>query len=71
MDVWVDMSSLASGVLFELHGTIIEDICWSHPESDTQYINLAELDGIIKGVNLVVHSNVKFLHLKTDLMCVN
>lgn len=71
VDIWVDASSLATGVLLESHGTMIEDACWMQPASDTRHINLAELDAIIKGVNLATHWETKFLHLMTDSLCVH
>ena len=71
LDILVDMSSLIIGVLLELHRTIIKDMCWLQQESDTQHIILMELDAVIRGVNLAVHWNAKFLHLKTYSLFVN
>ena len=52
--VWVDASSVATGMALETNGTVIEDVCWIRPTNDAQYINLAELDAALKGVNLAL-----------------
>ena len=70
-DVWVDASSLATGVSLERDGTVVEDACWMRPEKDPQHINLAELDAIIKGVNLAILWEATTLHLFTDSACVH
>ena len=67
--VWVDASSLALGVCIEANGNIIEDMCWLRDESNS-HINMAELDAVIKGVNLAILWNMKTLHVKTDSVCV-
>lgn len=50
--VWVDASSLATGVALEVDRDIDEDACWLHPNGDTQHINLAELNAVLRDVNL-------------------
>ena len=54
LNVWVDASSLAIGVALERHETVFEDACWLRPENDAQHINLAELDAVLKGINLAL-----------------
>ena len=49
LNVWVDASSLAIGVLLEKNGAAIEDACWLRPTNDAAHINLAELDAVMKG----------------------
>ena len=51
LSVWVDASSLATGVSLVYDGAVVEDACWLRPAKDSQHINLAELDTIIKGIN--------------------
>ena len=70
MNVWVDASSLAIGVLLEKNGAVIEDACWLRPMNDTMHINLAELDMVLKGINLALQWGVKILHVQTDSLCV-
>ena len=69
MSVWVDASSLAIGVLLQSCGTVLEDACWLRPVNDAQHINLAELDAILKGINLALQWRAKRLHLQTDSLC--
>ena len=69
INILIDISSLATGVLLDLCGIVFEDVYWL--QSDTQHTNLTELEAIIKSVNLAVHWNAKYMHLKTDFLCVN
>ena len=71
LSVWVDASSLATGVLLVYDGAVVEDACWLHPEKDSQHINLAELDAIFKGINLAILWKTTTLHLFTDSACVH
>ena len=69
--VWVDASSIATGVALETIGMVIEDAYWLHPTNDAQHINLAELDAALKGVNLALQWEATVLHLVTDSACVH
>ena len=69
--VWVDASSIATGVALETNGTVIEDACWLRPINDTQHINLAELDVALKGTNLALQWEATELHLVADSACVH
>ena len=60
--VWVDASSLASGVAVEIGGHIVEDASWLR-KKDSCHINLDELDAAIKGLNLALAWQVKKLEL--------
>lgn len=40
-----------------------------HPDDDSQHINLAKLDVVVKGINLALKWQVKVLHLKIDSLC--
>ena len=71
LSVWVDASSLATGVLLIYNGAVVEDACWLRSEKDSQHINLAELDAIIKGINLAIFWKTTTLHLFTDSACVH
>ena len=53
LDVWVDASSLATGVLLEHDGAAVEDASWLQKERDMQHINL-ELDAVLKCVNITL-----------------
>ena len=63
--VWADASSLASGVVITVAGQIIEDASWLRKDCDT-HINMAELDALIKGINMALLWGLKTLHLRTD-----
>uniref|UniRef100_A0A5S6Q5E4 RNase H domain-containing protein n=1 Tax=Trichuris muris TaxID=70415 RepID=A0A5S6Q5E4_TRIMR len=63
--VWVDASSLAIGVALEVDGTVIEDGTWLRPD-DARHINMAELDAIIKGLNLAIAWQMKRIEIMTD-----
>ena len=69
--VWVDASSVATGVALEASGTVVEDACWLRPTNDSRHINLAELDAALKGVNLALQWEATTLHLVTDSACVH
>ena len=64
--VWVDACSLAMKVALGVNGAIIEDDCWLWPENDARHINLAELDAILKGINLALQWQARVLHIDTD-----
>ena len=69
MNVWVDASSLAIGVLLEKNGAVIEDAGWLRLMNDAVHINLAELDTVLKGINLALQWGVKILHVRTHFLC--
>lgn len=63
--VYADASCLASGAVISVEGEVIEDASWLRKDSDA-HINMAELDALIKGVNMALLWGPKVLHLKTD-----
>lgn len=63
--VWTDASSLALGVALEIDGHIVEDASWLRKE-DSSHINMAELDAVIKGLNLALAWKVKKVEILTD-----
>ena len=71
LNIWVDASSLTTGVSLVYDGAVVQDVCWLRPEKDSQHINLAELDAIIKGINLAILWKMTTLHLFTDSACVH
>ena len=38
----------------ERNRAVIEDACWLQPMNDATHINLAELDTVLKGINLAL-----------------
>ena len=49
-NAWVDISSLATGVVLERHDAYQEDACNFHPTNNARHINLLELDATLKGL---------------------
>ena len=68
--VWVDASSLALGAAVEIDGNVVEDACWLRKD-EAGHINMAELDALIKGLNLVLAWRVKEVDIKTDSAAVH
>ena len=65
INLWVDASSRATGVLLERDDVVFEDACWLRPTNNAQHINLAEFDAALKGINLALPWKCKVMHLKT------
>ena len=66
-NVWCDSSSIAYGVVLETNdGNVIEDASWLRKEKDLAHINMAELDAVLKGINLALKWNFKNLKLLID-----
>lgn len=63
--LWVDASTLALGAVLEVNGDVIEDACWLRRD-ECAHINLAELDAVVKGLNIAMCWKIKKLTLKTD-----
>lgn len=64
--VYCDASSLATGVCLQIGDHVVEDNSWLRKTGDSMHINLAELEAVVKGVNLAVKWNVKELEVVTD-----
>ena len=63
--VWVDASSVATGMALETNGMVIEDACWLCPINDAQHINLAELDAALKGINFSLQWEARHFNWKS------
>ena len=64
--IWCDASSIAVGVCIQIDGEVVEDACWLRNENDATHINLAELDAVLKGVNLALKWNLSQIAIMTD-----
>lgn len=64
--IWADASSLAIGVRLQIGGQIVEDAAWLRPESDSAHINRAELDAVIRGMNLALRWGPRKIRIKSD-----
>ncbi|KFD62555.1 hypothetical protein M514_09040 [Trichuris suis] len=68
--VWVDASALALRVPLEVDNSVIEDAVWLRP-NDARHINMAELDAVIKGLNLAIAWRMRTIELMTDSAAVH
>ena len=66
MNVWCDASKIAYGVVLEKEGKPIEDGSWLKKLDDGAHINLAELNAVIRGVNMAMKWAAKGIMIKTD-----
>lgn len=64
--VWTDASDLATGVVLEIGGVTAEDGTWLRKADDYNHINVAELEAVMKGINLCVHWGLKDIQVVTD-----
>ena len=63
--VWVDASMLAYGAVLEVNGEVVEDASWLRKEC-TSHINMAELDAVLKGLNLALVWGMTTVDVMTD-----
>ena len=63
--LWVDASMLAYGATLEVGGEVIEDASWLRKEC-TSHINMAELDAVVKGLNLALTWEMTTVEVMTD-----
>ncbi|XP_067936897.1 E3 ubiquitin-protein ligase rnf213-alpha-like [Watersipora subatra] len=68
--VWCDASSIAIGVCIEMEGGIVEDASWLRKIDDSMHINVAELEAVLKGLNLAIKWGVKQATIVTDSLSV-
>lgn len=64
--VWCDASSLALGACLEVKGSVVEDAAWMRKGGDGSHINVAELEAILKGVNLALQWHFSRVEFVTD-----
>ena len=70
-NIWCDASKIAYGVALERGDEIIEDEAWLRKTDDGTHINLAELNAVIKGVNLSMKWGAKNVAIMTDSAAVH
>lgn len=69
--VWCDASDMCMGVVLEVNGVAVEDAAWMRKSNDHHHINVAELDAVLKGVNLGVKWGLKKMVIMTDSVTVS
>ena len=70
-NIWCDASKIAYGVALERGDEIIEDGAWLRKANDGTHINLAELNAVIKGVNLSMKWGATNVAIMTDSAAVH
>ena len=70
LNALVDTSALATGVVLEKPGDVLEDAWWLRSTNDAHHINLAELDTTLKGLNLALQWRARIVHSHTDSVCI-
>ena len=63
--LWVDASAVALGAVVEMDGDVVEDASWLR-KKEVGHINMAELDAVVRGMNLVLTWKVKRVEVMTD-----
>lgn len=64
--VYCDASSIATGIALMIGGKMVEDACWLRKPSDHSHINLAELEAVVRGVNLACSWGITQFKIITD-----
>ncbi|XP_004206279.1 uncharacterized protein LOC101239763 [Hydra vulgaris] len=65
-NVWVDASFLASGAVIQVGKTTEEDATWLRKEMSEDHINMAELDAVMRGMNMALTWKLKKVTIFTD-----
>jgi len=50
--VWCDASNIALSVVLEIDGNLVEDVAWLRKKHDFAHISVAELDAVLKDINM-------------------
>jgi transposase InsO family protein len=64
--VWCDASSMAIGCCLTVDDQVVEDAAWLRKEDDGAHINVAELEAVVKGLNLALKWEMVNLKVITD-----
>ena len=64
--LWCDASSIGIGVILEINNTKVEDAAWLRKKNDYNHINVAELEAVLKGVNLAIKWRLTEISIMTD-----
>lgn len=64
--VWCDASKIATGVVLEINGKIAEDAAWLRKKDDFSHINVAELEAVLKGINMAIKWGLESVEVRTD-----
>ena len=70
VEVYTDASDLAKGISLWVNGKEIEDAAWIRKKDDVTHINVAELEALIKGVEMAIEWGFKKFTCLCDSMAV-
>lgn len=51
--MWMEASTIATGVVETLQGNMIEDACWFW-QDESSHVNMEELDAAVHGINIAI-----------------
>ena len=66
VNLYTDASNIASAACILIDNEIIEDAAWIRPKADGVHINVAELNAVIKGMQLIIEWKIKRFTLYCD-----
>ena len=64
--VWCDASSIATAVVLKSGSDVLEDAAWLRKKNDCAHINVAELEAVVKGLNLGLKWGFGRIKIMTD-----
>nr|XP_027233814.1 uncharacterized protein LOC113825211 [Penaeus vannamei] len=64
--IWCDASSIATGVILETGNETVEDGACLRKKDDYNHINVAEVDAVLKGINLALKWSLRDIEIRTD-----
>ena len=64
--VWCHASNIAKGVVLEIDNVEVEVATWLRKKDDFGHINIAELDVVLKDVNLALKWGLQEIEVCTD-----
>lgn len=62
--IWYDANSLVLGIILEIGCVTVEDAAWLRKKNDYSHINVAELDAIMKEVDLALKWGLKVIEIR-------
>ena len=68
--VWCDASSIGTGIVVEIGGLIAEDSARLRKMDDYDNINVAELEAVLKRINLALKWVLRGIEVRTNLVTV-
>ena len=68
--MWCDATDTAKGILLEVDGKLVEYTDWLRKKGDHVHIDVAELDALVEGLNLISRWGFRECILRTDFQIV-